>query len=182
LPQPKVLRRLFAAPFALDQEDHAMPKTQSKPTDSGVVVLDADDIADFHSDHRLWLSEDALWRDEIRVWQEEMKRALADLKQLGIALKAHRQTLQAQASTIRLHELSHKVHEHDLVLIEQGKHADHPDSHERELAEHGQQRTNQERLKRQHHTIMAHWDLLCQALGAEREPLRQAQSRRAGRS
>ncbi len=35
-----------------DQDVHAMPKTRSRLTDSGVAVLNVDDIAEMHSDHQ----------------------------------------------------------------------------------------------------------------------------------
>jgi hypothetical protein len=115
--------------------------------------------AELHADHRTWKSEIALWRDELALWREECVKALAAVDQITTALReqdkalqAHGQSIDAQKEYLSGHEQALAEYEGgvtDESLIAQAK--EH--QHEEELQ--NQRREAHERIKRQHHALMA---------------------------
>jgi hypothetical protein len=124
-----------------------------------------------HADHANWLKEDDLWRDDIRAWQSELKKAIGEIDELHKLLKKHEVKLQKHAASVRAYEQATRNHEHALAEHERGE----TDAdlvplaplHGQEAANHAEQHTRHEWLKRSHHTLMATWNTLFKAL---REP------------
>jgi hypothetical protein len=79
--------------------------------------------------------------------------------------------IQKHAASVRAYELATRKHEHALAGHERGE----TDAdlvplaplHGEEAANHAEQRTKHEWLKKSHHTVMANWNALLKAL---REP------------
>jgi hypothetical protein len=124
-----------------------------------------------HNEHRLWESEISLWRDDLRAWQEELGKSQSEIKQLEKALEDHAHALRTHASTLRLQEQTFDGHEHAIVQYEQGGEGEElfqmARQHSDEAVRHAEHRQAHERLKRRHHDVIAHWNLLLKAL---REP------------
>jgi hypothetical protein len=124
-----------------------------------------------HADHSNWLKEDDLWRDDIRAWQSELKKASGQIDELRELLKKHEVKLQKHAASVRAYEQATRKHEHALAQHEAGE----TDAdlvplatlHGEEVANHAEQRTMHEWLKKSHHTLIATWNTLFKAL---REP------------
>ena len=124
-----------------------------------------------HSEHRFWESEISQWREDLRVWQQELAKAQGEIKQLEKALEDHAHALRTHASTLRLQEQTFEGHEHALVEYEKGGEGAEllpmARQHGAEAAQHAEHRNAHEQLKRRHHIVIAHWNLL---LKASREP------------
>jgi hypothetical protein len=123
---------------------------------------------EMHGEHQRWLSDTAMWRDDLAHWQKEIADALDSLKELEGALRQHSQCLQGHLETLTAEEAETRSHEHALAEYERGGPGDEllamARPHGEHATKHGQQRQAHERLKRQHHTVMAHWSLLVKAL------------------
>jgi len=125
---------------------------------------------EMHAEHRQWLSDNAMWRDDIALWQQEIEQALDGVKKLEDALQQHSKELQSHLGTITAGEQALKVHEHALAEFQRGSSGKELEllvmakTHKKKADEHVQQRQTHECLKKQHHTIMAHWSLLLNAL------------------
>jgi hypothetical protein len=121
-----------------------------------------------HQDHKRWLSDNDMWRCDISAWQEEFKKAAADLKQIGAAIKEHEKALQVHAAAIRLREQQLAGHEHALAEYERGETGTDliplAKAHEKEAAKHAQQHDAHERIKKNHHNVIAQVSLLKKAL------------------
>ena len=124
-----------------------------------------------HAEHRYWESEILLWREDLRVWQQELAKAQGEIKSLEEALAKHGRTLQQHGAALRLEEQKSDCHEHEIVKYEQGDEGDElfemARSHSQEALRHAEHRAAHEQLKRLHHTVIAHWNVLLKAL---REP------------
>lgn len=123
-----------------------------------------------HNDHRLWESEISLWRDDLRSWQQELAKAQGQVKNLEKALEEHAHILRTHASTLRLEEQISDAHEHALADFEKGGEGEEllemSRQHREEAGRHAEHRAAHEHLKRLHHSILAHWNLLLKALSA----------------
>jgi hypothetical protein len=122
-----------------------------------------------HSDHRKWRSEDDLWRLEIAEWQQEIAAALIDLQKLGMALCDHEKALEVHAAAVRACEQTMLEHEHAIADEQKRDGAlagvvAQTEGHQGEAQHHAAQRAAHERLKKHHHTLMARWNVLKQAL------------------
>lgn len=124
-----------------------------------------------HSEHRYWESELNHWREDLRAWQHELAKAQAGVKQLEEALTRHARTLHQHGAALRLEEQKTDAHEHEIVKYEQGGDGDElfemAREHSHEALQHGEYRVAHEQLKRRHHSVIAHWNILLKAL---REP------------
>lgn len=122
--------------------------------------------ADMHRDHKEWYSEQVCWRNDLRSWQHELVNAKEDLKQIESALKDHETTLQQHGSAIRLNEQEMDQHEHSLTVYEQGGEGAEllamVEKHRQEAKLHADQRAVHERLKRQHHAVLARLERVLQ--------------------
>ena len=121
-----------------------------------------------HGEHRFWESEISLWRDDLGAWQHELAKAQGEIKQLEHALEEHAQTLRKHASAIRLEEQTFDSHEHALAEYEKGDEGDGlfelARQHRAEAVHHTEHRAAHEQLKRRHHGVIAHWNVLLKAL------------------
>lgn len=127
--------------------------------------------SEMHSDHRQWSSEETLWEDDIQIWEGELDAALGDIKQLAEVIGEHRKCLEAHGDAVRAARAHRAKHEHALAEYERGETGEDlvvlAQKHEEEGAKHCEQRQAHERVKRHHHTVMAHWRLLLKALSKE---------------
>jgi hypothetical protein len=121
-----------------------------------------------HGEHRLWESDISQWRDDLRAWQHELAQSQREIQQLERALQKHAQTLQQHASALRLEEQTAGNHEHEIVKYERGAEGDAlfemARAHSQEALRHAEHRAAHEQLKRQHHTMIARWNVLLKEL------------------
>jgi hypothetical protein len=121
-----------------------------------------------HGEHRLWESDIGLWRDELCAWQHELAKAQGEIKQLEKALADHAHVLRTHASALRLQEQKVDEHEHAIVEYEKGGEGDElfqmARDHSHEAVHHAKQCDDHQQLKRRHHEVIAHWNLLLKAL------------------
>jgi hypothetical protein len=124
-----------------------------------------------HSEHRYWENEINLWREDLRAWQHELVQAQSEIKQLEKAFDNHTRTLQQHGAALRLEEQQEDAHEHEIVQFEKGGEGEElfamAREHSEEALRHADHRAAHEQLKRLHHTVIAHWNVLLKAL---REP------------
>ena len=124
-----------------------------------------------HSEHRHWEGEINLWREDLRAWQHELAKAQGEIKQLEESLARHARTLQQHGAALRLEEQTTDTHEHEIVKYEQGGEGDElfemAREHSHEALRHAEHRAAHEQLKRLHHTVITHWNIVLRAL---REP------------
>ena len=124
-----------------------------------------------HGEHRYWEGEINLWREDLRAWQHELAKAQSEIKLLEEALAKHARTLQQHGAALRLEEQKTDAHEHEIVKYEQGGEGDElfemARGHSQQSLLHAKHRAAHEQLKRLHHTIIAHWNVLLKAF---REP------------
>jgi len=144
---------------------------QSTKDRNGDVAMTATTHLTMHSEHKYWESETSLWRDDLRVWQQELAKAQGEIKQLEKALEDHAQALRLHASALRLDEETFEGHERALVEYEKGGEGEEllpmARQHSAEAVRHTGYRAAHEQLKRRHHTVIAHWNLLLKSV---REP------------
>ena len=121
-----------------------------------------------HGEHRYWESEVSLWRDDLCAWQKELAKVQSEIKLLEEALADHGRTLRLHGSSLRLDEQEFENHEHEIVEYEKGGEGEEllemARRHTAQAEQHDHHRTAHEQLKRRHHTIIAHWNLLLKAL------------------
>ena len=121
-----------------------------------------------HQEHRYWESEIGLWRDDLRAWQSELSKAESEFKLLEKALADHAQLLRLHGSSFRLDEQEFENHEHEIVEYEKGGEGEEllemSRRHSVQAVRHGEHRAAHEQLKRRHHNIIAHWNVLLKAL------------------
>ncbi len=121
-----------------------------------------------HSEHQQWLGDEGMWRDDLAIWEKEIDQALAGMRLMEVALREHRQRLQARLDVIAAEERELTAHEHALAEAARGGPKDAlagmVEPHKDVAARHAKERKAHEALKKQHHTILAHWTLLHKAL------------------
>lgn len=121
-----------------------------------------------HGQHTTWESDISLWRDDIRVWQQELATSEAHIKQLEEALAEHKHAMRIHASALRLEEQTIEEHEHAIAEYEKGGEGEEllemARRHTGVATSHHKHRTDHEQLKRRHHNIITHWNLLLKAL------------------
>jgi septal ring factor EnvC (AmiA/AmiB activator) len=121
-----------------------------------------------HSEHRLWAQEISLWRDDLRVWQQELAQAQKELQDIEAALGAHGTELRKHAASLRLEETTIDSHEHEIAAYEnQGEGnalVGMARTHTQEGSDHARHRQLHEELKRRHHAVIAHVNLLRKAI------------------
>jgi hypothetical protein len=121
-----------------------------------------------HGEHRYWESEISLWRDDLRAWQKELAKAECEIKLLEKALADHAQLLRLHGSSLRLDEQEFDGHEHEIVEYEKGGEGEEllemARRHSAQAVHHVQHRAAHEQIKRRHHNIIAHWNVLLKAL------------------
>lgn len=128
-----------------------------------------------HDEHRYWESEISLWRDDLRAWQQELAKAESEIKLLEKALADHAHMLRLHGSSLRLGEQEFEGHEHEIVEFEKGGEGEElfemARHHSAEAVQHNRHRAVHEQLKRRHHNITVHWNVLLKALRKTKENL-----------
>jgi hypothetical protein len=123
---------------------------------------------EMHGEHRQWSSDNAMWRDDLEAWKRESDRALAELGRLEHALREHHRELAGHRETIAAEELALREHERALAAFEAGGEGEElialARSHKQAADDHARRRREHEDLKKRHHTAMACWGLLVEAL------------------
>lgn len=123
---------------------------------------------EMHGDHQRWLSDQAMWRDDLAMWQQEIAKAMDGIRKLEDALRTHRATLQEHEQTIAAETPCLQNHEHALAEFERGGSGEGllqlAVSHQQSAEKHGKQRSEHERIKKDHHIVMAYWLLLLKSL------------------
>jgi hypothetical protein len=121
-----------------------------------------------HQEHRHWGSEISLWRDDLCAWQKELTKAESEIKLLEKALADHAQVLRLHGSSLRLDEQEFENHEHEIVEYKKGGEGEEllemARRHSAQAVHHDRHRAAHEQLKRRHHNIIAHWNVLLKAL------------------
>ncbi|HWA97419.1 MAG TPA: hypothetical protein VG713_02960 [Pirellulales bacterium] len=123
---------------------------------------------EMHRDHQQWASDRELWHDELMIWRQELDGAMADLNRIETALREHREALEARDAGIEAESQDSCRHEHHLAEYEGGEAntslVGMAKTHGHEAKKHHEQRIVQERIKKHHHELMAHWNLLVKAI------------------
>jgi len=116
-----------------------------------------------HHDHRQWESDVAMWRDDIGIWERGHQNALKELNRIAERLTEHNASLESHVDQLDSHEANTLQHEHT-VSAECRDHTEpSPHSmsdHAKEAAQHQRLRDAHERMKKHHHTVMAHISML----------------------
>jgi hypothetical protein len=126
--------------------------------------------ADMHYDHGHWLIDVSMWRDDIELWKEESRTALANVKQIHAALRRLAQGIHDHDKAVKRHLASIQAHERSISGFEQTGEGDsiqmltRAKAHKAEVADHAKQRQAHEDLKKECHTLMAHWNVLLREL------------------
>lgn len=128
-------------------------------------------FAGMHADHRLWQSEHALWRDDLESWQSQHKTALEQLAALEQMIRNHGEALDCHAEDIQRIEHSLREHEKAMAAFQrEGTNAEVQEpmlkNHRQQAERQSRQRAAHERIKKHHHTVMAHVMMLKSAIEA----------------
>jgi hypothetical protein len=148
---------------------YSTPKRAKITTrEQGIQAMISTKPTGMHQEHRYWENEIGLWRDDLRAWQKELAKAESEIKLLEKALADHAQVLRLHGSSLRLDEQEFENHEHEIVEFEKGGEGDElfemARRHSAQAMRHDEHRAAHEQLKRRHHNILAHWNVLLKAL------------------
>lgn len=126
-------------------------------------------FAAMHTDHRHWKNDHDVWRRDLGGWEIDYEAALAYLERLRQTIEQHGKSLQTHSQAINSHEAALELHERTMTNFEcQGKEERLNEaavkSHEQRAVDHLNQRDAHERLKREHHTLMAQLTVLDSAV------------------
>jgi hypothetical protein len=126
------------------------------------------DHMEMHFEHKQLLNELALWQEQLGLWRQEFREALAEIDRLKISLKSHDEALQKHADDLDRECTRLQDHEHALADYERGGSGQElialAKNHTKELSSQLNRRAVHERIKRHHHSVMAQWRLLFDAL------------------
>ena len=110
---------------------------------------------DIQADHQHWLREIERWENYVAVWEEQEKRLTEEYTRMQHAVDQHGRHIRQHARDIA--ELKATIAECERKMM--GGHDDVTDSlteqHGKGTARHDDQRTVHEKLKQEHHTLMA---------------------------
>src|SRR5581483_5893148 len=159
---PSGAAELFKRRYLMSRTPHILAET---PPTARVL-----DHREMHVEHRCWQGDIALWNDELHLWQQELQTALADMHMLEDSLKQHQTALQAQIGQVESESGRISAHEHALAEYEAGAAQEAlialSKGHQQQAERHDAQLAAQERIKKHHHQLMAHWHVLLKALSA----------------
>ncbi len=128
-------------------------------------------FAEMHSDHRQWASEHSMWSDDLELWCSQYESALAEVKKLEDMMRQHGEGLDAHSQIISRIQHSLEDHERSMAAYQRdGSGAEGQEgmcaNHAQQADRHNHQREAHERIKRNHHTMMAHLTMLKAAIEA----------------
>jgi hypothetical protein len=117
------------------------------------------------ADHRQWDYEQLRWRSDIETWQRDHELALSQLSKLQEFICQHGEALQSHAEA--LEQLDQGLRDHHRAMSEYEIHGEGERLQETLATEHGMhaeqhhtQHEVHERVKKHHHTVMAHLAML----------------------
>ena len=127
-------------------------------------------LEDMQADHRQWDYVHLAWRVDIASWRREHELALSELAKLeevvhqhGDALDAHAEAMERQQDSLRDHERAIAEFKREgggqLQKAMRNEHREHAELHNVQRAAH-------ERMKKHHHTVVAHLTMLRAAIDA----------------
>lgn len=126
------------------------------------------DHLEMHFEHKQLMNEFALWQEQVNHWRQEFRGALAEIERLKSSLKSHDDALQKHAEELDRECTRLQGHEQALVDFERGGSGQElialAQDHTKELSSQLNRRAVHERIKRHHHSLMAQWRLLFDAL------------------
>jgi hypothetical protein len=114
--------------------------------------------AEFHADHRHWMSDIRTWREDIDEWEKEQHQTLMDVE---AAVSRHVAAIRAEADSLAAHEEEIASHEHLLADWEGTETLDSEVEprlamdHQQATGRHEHLRQAHERMKRHHHRATA---------------------------
>jgi hypothetical protein len=121
-----------------------------------------------HADHTRWREENAMWRDDVGQWRKQLEEAIADLQAVEATLRRHGDVLLSHESAVGVANQESDEHEHVLAEFARGgpgqRLSQLLDVHRKTAIRHAQQRDAHERLKKQHHMLIAQCHLLLKSL------------------
>lgn len=129
-------------------------------------------VLDVHADHRQWQNQVSMWKLDLQAWQGEHKVALEELADVVEMIKLHQTASSAHEKDIAAFADAVKAHEHKLVdHLEKEKGGDVGEpagalAHEQAKKTAETLLQAHERIKKHHHTAMAHVMSLKAALEA----------------
>ncbi|MCA9137574.1 MAG: hypothetical protein KDB00_12470 [Planctomycetales bacterium] len=116
--------------------------------------------ASVHADHRQWESDLSMWRDDVDRWGKDHEKALVDLQLVQQRLSDHCQAMAAHVNQFDTHEEHVRAHEHNVAETCRSNEGSGEESfvhgHTEEATRHQQLRDAHERMKKHHHTVIAH--------------------------
>jgi predicted nucleic acid-binding Zn-ribbon protein len=122
-----------------------------------------------HHDHRQWESDVSMWRDHIGIWKQGHQNAFKELKRIEERLAEQSDALESHVNQLDFQEANILQHEHTVA----GECRDQTEPRHHSMADHAKEATAhqhlrdaQERLKKHHHTVMAHIMMLKATLDA----------------
>jgi hypothetical protein len=122
-------------------------------------------------DHRQWDYVHSTWRADVERWQREHESALSQLAKLEEMIRQHGRALESHAQAIEHHQQGLRDHGRAMAEFQKPGGGEPVQnamaSKHRELT--GQHRTQHEaheRIKKHHHTVMAHVTMLKAAIEA----------------
>jgi len=122
------------------------------------------------ADHRQWDRVHSTWRVDIEHWKKEHESAVAELMELQEVVRLHGDALDAHAETIERHQSGLRAHGRAMAEPHLDVHGQLHESlkkaHREHAEKHDGQRSAHERIKKHHHTVMAHLKMLRTALDA----------------
>ena len=115
------------------------------------------------ADHRYWKQEHGAWRSDIALWQQEYDAMRVALEALKQAVERHGEALRKHAVAINDHEAALDLRERVTAERETGHERpgfDDAGSDQRQSVAHLEQRQVHERMKREHHRLVAQLEML----------------------
>ncbi|MBI1902552.1 MAG: hypothetical protein HYS13_15735 [Planctomycetia bacterium] len=121
-----------------------------------------------HAEHNLWRDENAMWRDDVSEWRKQLEQSIADLQAVEATLRRHGDVLKSHESAVAVANQESDEHERVLAEFARGGPGQRLlqllDAHRKTAIRHAQQRDAHERLKKQHHMLIAQCHLLLKSL------------------
>lgn len=117
------------------------------------------------AEHRYWKQEHDAWRTDIALWQEEYDAMQAALKQFELAVQRHGESLQDHGAAIRNHEAEldlqeRAIAEHEFAGERPALEVAEVDRLQQDRVAHFERRQTHERMKREHHRLVAQLEML----------------------
>ena len=117
-----------------------------------------------HADHRYWKQEHSTWRSDIVLWQQEYDAMRTAIEALGRTVERHGAALRKHAVAINDHEAALDLQERVIAEHEIGLERPGPDDggtdQQQQIMAHLEQRQVHERMKREHHRLVAQLEML----------------------